>query len=140
MNPNAPANQSERPRFPDLAADIGEDPARFLHTDGEGSGKKALVLARISGIDRLAVLNAWLAIERRLTGGRSAVVNALERRRSELEELGERSERCEPGERVDRDTEFVILGPDGEPTERGASATAKVRRLAADGGEVADGE
>ena len=79
------APDDDRARFPDLEADVGEDPARVL--DG---ADKALVLARIRGIDYLDVLDAWLAVERRLFDGRSAVIEALESRREELEVDGER--------------------------------------------------
>ena len=83
------AQESDRERFPSLEDDIGEDPARFLDTSGVGESERGLVLARIRGIDFHETLNAWEAVERRL-GGRKVILQAIEKRRAELEESGER--------------------------------------------------
>lgn len=80
----------DRPTFPELEDRIGEDPARFLYTDGFGENDRQLILARIRGIDFIESVNAWIAVERRLTGGRSAIIDALEERKAYLEEHGER--------------------------------------------------
>ncbi len=90
---HSPSDSSERERFPSLAEDISEDPARFLDRDlfehgqvrleerenpaytesgqrvvrdGEVSAPGELIRDRINGIDDVAVAHAWVAIERRL--------------------------------------------------------------------------
>lgn len=88
MNKVAPTTTREH--FPELEERIGEDPARFLDENGRDDTKIDLALARIRGIDYLENLNAWLAIERRLNGGRRVIVDAIEERREYLEEHGER--------------------------------------------------
>lgn len=81
-----------------LKKDIGENPARFLdrrlveygqdHTDHTFA---RMVRDRIKGIDRLAVVNAWIAVERKLDRGpRDRVIDLLEQRREFLQEHGER--------------------------------------------------
>lgn len=81
----------DRERFPALVESIGEDPARFLDKSGPEYDKNALIAARIRGIDSIEVLRAWRAVERRLHGGRSAVVELLDEREAYLEEHGERT-------------------------------------------------
>lgn len=85
-----PAANVNRPTFPALVEDIGEDPARFLHDPDDE--KEDLAVARIRGIDYVQVLNAWLAVERRLNGGRANIIRAIETRRQYLEEHGERQQ------------------------------------------------
>jgi hypothetical protein len=91
----------DRESFPALRDDLGEDPAKFLdrplveygedHTDHTG---RRMFEDRVSGIDSLAVIRAWKAVERRLDRGpREAVVQVLEQRESFLEREGEREER-----------------------------------------------
>ncbi|WP_373190014.1 hypothetical protein [Halolamina sp.] len=90
---HSPGQSGDRQRFPDLAEDIGEDPARFLNRDlfehgqvrleerdhsefNEGnqrvvrdeavSAPGEMIRDRIQGIDDLAVARAWRAIELRL--------------------------------------------------------------------------
>jgi hypothetical protein len=86
-----------RERFPGLREDIGEDPARYLDVPmfrppgADGSSPLSTAMARIRGIDQLAVANAWLAVERRLDRGpRERVVDALQERIEYLEGHGSR--------------------------------------------------
>jgi len=95
MSVGARASSSERESFPQLREDLGEDPARYLDVpmfiDGNREPPLFTAFARIRGIDRLEVANAWLAVERRLDRGpRDPVVEALEERIAYLEEAGER--------------------------------------------------
>jgi hypothetical protein len=95
-------NTRDRERCPDIKADIGEDPAKFLdqplteygedHTDNTG---RRMFIERVSGIDSLTVLRVWKGVERnRLERGpREAVIQVLEQRESYLERVGEREER-----------------------------------------------
>lgn len=81
-----------------LKEDIGENPARFLdhrlvergedHTDYTLA---RMVRDRITGIDRIEVVRAWKAVERRLDRGpRDAVLQLLDQREQFLQEHGER--------------------------------------------------
>lgn len=97
MSVGARASSSKRESFPQLREDLGEDPARYLDApmfiDGNREPPLFTAFARIRGIDRLEVANAWLAVERRLDRGpRDPVVEALEDRIAYLEEAGERPE------------------------------------------------
>lgn len=80
-----------REQYPDVAAEIGEDPARFLDVplvapDHEGSSPFALAAARIAGIDDTEVANAWLRVEAQLERGpRKGVVQRLNRQKADLE-------------------------------------------------------
>lgn len=93
-----PANTSDsRPGFPKLKADpdVREDPAKFLARDlVSDDDARRMFEGRVAGIDKLAVVNAWLAVERRLGRGRGgprdAVIDRLEQRRAFLQEHGER--------------------------------------------------
>lgn len=107
-------DEPDRPTFPDVAASIGEDPARFL------CGTRELAAARIRGLERLETANAYLAIARRLDVA-AELKRAIEDRRDELEEIGDledRLEDAEPRELRDRDVEVVWLDEDGEPRDR----------------------
>ncbi|WP_435067687.1 hypothetical protein [Haloplanus sp. C73] len=91
-------SQSDREEFPSVAEDIGEDPARFLDVDRLEDLE--LARARIRGIDFIATLRAWKAVERNLASTgvvsehhRTKVMEWLDERESELEELGDRDER-----------------------------------------------
>jgi hypothetical protein len=70
---------SSRPHYPDIAGEVGEDPARFL-----SMSEPDLPLARIRGIDDRGLLSAWRAIERREFGGRDVILKALDERDREL--------------------------------------------------------
>ena len=81
-----------------LKQKLGENPARFLDHDliERGSSHtdrtlQRLVCARIRGIDRLEVVNAWIAVERKIDRGpRNRVIEVLEERKAYLEECGDR--------------------------------------------------
>ena len=86
------------PPFPGIEARIGENPARWLdqeliergpsHTDVTN---QSMVIARIRGIDKIGVVNAWIQVERELDRGpRKPVIGKLEQRRDELIANGER--------------------------------------------------
>lgn len=79
-----------REQFPEVAHQIGEDPARFLDVplvnSGVGSSDFELAAARIRGIDDIEVANAWLRVEAQLERGpRKGVVQRLNRRKADLE-------------------------------------------------------
>lgn len=96
---NRPASNSEAfPWSENLKDDIGEDPARYLAVDRLDDLR--LARARIQGIDYLAVLRAWGAVERRLHDRgevtehhREKVSGWLDEREEELSEVGDRDER-----------------------------------------------
>ncbi|RDZ61418.1 hypothetical protein C5B90_19295 [Haloferax sp. Atlit-12N] len=83
------ANLEERPCFPDLKADIGEDPARFLaeplEPDAGDGASGMLALARIRGLETITKVRAFRAVERALHDGeRQAIKDALDKREREL--------------------------------------------------------
>lgn len=144
----SPASTSTVPEWRRrLRDDLGEDPGRFLDrdllsrpaayhrvADDHGgvrmearpdtacSTAAALVEARIQGIDRRDRLSAWKAVERRLDRGpRKPVIELLEQRERELEELGERPDRLDDQERRDPEpTESVVEWPERDGGERSA--------------------
>lgn len=84
-----------RAEYPEIKAEIGEDPARFLDTkDPEGFGSDegdtpqlALAFARIRGIDNLPTLERWVEVEADLDcGPRRHVMSELNLRKKQLEE------------------------------------------------------
>jgi hypothetical protein len=105
---------ADRERFPGLRDDLGEDPARFLDRplfdgDEHTASPGAIMRARIRGIDYLATLRAWKAVERNLDRGpRDRVIEMLEDREQWLLEHGDRDERLpDEIERRDDDQEDV---------------------------------
>lgn len=84
----------DRERYPKLREEIGEDPAQYLDVPmfrDDGVTPLRTAFSRIQGIDRIPVVNAWLAVERNLPRGpRDRVVAKLRERRQFLEEHGER--------------------------------------------------
>jgi hypothetical protein len=153
-----PGQTSDRETFPSLAEDLGEDPARFLDRElierGPGHTNetaKALVVARIEGIDRVEVARAWRAVERALAEKhdrepRQAIVKRLEERVAWLEAHGDRDDRLgeprDPEELHERAeeiaTESVARWPDRDGSERSAVyRSSSWKTLAADGGESA---
>lgn len=88
----------DREEFPEVAEQIGEDPARFLDKplapdflSGGDTTPLALAKARIRGIDRLEVVARWLEVEHQLDRGpRESIVEKLEQRGRVLKEHGER--------------------------------------------------
>lgn len=132
-----------RERFPGLREDLGEDPARFLDrplfgSNPQTSGEGVFIRARIRGIDEIAVVRAWTAIERRLERGpREKVLDLLDEREAELAEIGERPDRCESADR-DRPSKEWYFVDDGERIpwpEHEQARRSGTERLAADGGE-----
>jgi len=127
--------------FPRAVEHINEDPGRYLDVDRLGDLK--LAKARIQGIDYIAVLRCWRAAETQLLKVRNAVseqhyrqvMEWLDEREAELEELGERDERIEVGSRSPSPpAEWSWPDREGE-----YPFTNRVRadRYAADGGEDA---
>lgn len=73
------ASLSDRPRYPNIATDMGEDPARFL-----SSSEHYLPAARIRGIRDRGLLSAYRAVEIREFGGRDIVLEAIDERECDL--------------------------------------------------------
>jgi len=98
--------QTERREFSSLRADIGEDPARWLDREiasrTDQANRKGVVDGLISGMDSLARVRAWKAVERALGRGRdggprSWVIERLDEREATLERIGERPDRLPHG-------------------------------------------
>ena len=107
-------------RSEELREQFGEDPARFLDRPLFGSDSQFntepgwFIQKRIEGIDSLAVIGVWLAVENSLDHGpRRKVRQMLHQRAQKLQEIGERPDRCEPGNREPRESEWHIVR-DGE--------------------------
>lgn len=149
-----------------LKADIGENPARFLdhkiveygadHTD---HSLARMVRDRIQGIDRIEVVRAWKAVERRLDRGpRDAVMELLNDREQFLQEHGERPdnlrtewphelpERFRPTDREVPPKDCFVIKSDGErvpyaqrptgaPIGRSFDSVTTDAEVATDGGE-----
>lgn len=73
------SSTEDRPRYPEIKADHGEDPARFL-----SCSERYLPLARIRGIRDEGLLSAYRAVELREYGGRDVVLETIESRKEEL--------------------------------------------------------
>jgi len=82
--------QRDREEFPRVKEDLGEDPARYL--DVERVEDLQLAWARIRGIDFIAAVRAWKAVERNLYP-RPKVLEWLDEREEELKDIGDRDER-----------------------------------------------
>jgi hypothetical protein len=126
-------NTSETPN-PELKAELGEDPERFL--DRPVSIDDQWPMARINGIDSLAVVRAWKAIERKLGrddgGPREQIMQLLEDREQYLEEHGDRADRT-AGKTHDRELEPAVVTINGEPADdRRQSAKQRLAELRAD--------
>ena len=116
---------------PENAAEHGENPARFLIEEitvdnGDGTTGE-LMLARIRGLETIALCRFWLGVERYLAAQedrepRDRVVDALEEREEYLEEHGDglaqsglsREEIRERNEEIDSESVAVLLDEDGE--------------------------
>lgn len=138
-----PADTSDRARPYDVEAmreTIGEDPGRFLDrplVDGaqHTSSPAMFIRARIRGIDRIDVVRAWIAVERRLDRGpREHIIELLEAREVRLEAIGERPARL-AATRSDRDVPETQWSHNGEPWDAGDRCVASVPAVATDGGE-----
>ncbi|WP_135823043.1 hypothetical protein [Halostella litorea] len=114
------AADSDHQECPDIATEIGEDPARFLdHAlfDGD-TDAKLRAQARIRGIDHVHVVEGWIEAETQLDRGpRQEVIKRLNQRKAHLEANGERPDELN----VDRDavepTESVVTWADREDGE-----------------------
>lgn len=133
--------------FPNLEDDLGHNPARFLdweivgagsHDKAVANGRSLLLKARIRGIDRIAAVRAYKAVERHpdvgpTTGPREGVIRLLDQREEFLEEHGEREDNWEYGPRRPPemvDTESAFPGPDTSATDK----LHRGRQAATDGG------
>jgi hypothetical protein len=145
---------SDREEFPEIAAEIGEDPARFLDQplapDRIGDMTRlSLAKARIRGIDKKLVARYWLEVEHRLERGpRESIVERLEQRARQLQEHGERDLPGRDPEELRKRaaaqaTESVAVWPDRKGGERGSTYSsvaerqqrAREHQVATDGGE-----
>lgn len=152
------AATAQRECFPELEAEINEDPAAFLdrelvergpsHTTKTAHQK---VKARIRGIDRIDVVDAWIYVETSIERGpRQQVLAWLNQRKKYLEEVGERpdllatpvDERPERYHEHDRDLPgkpVVIIDESGEeiPYDEARSSTAAAQ-IRAKRGDVSE--
>lgn len=149
-----------------LKQDVGENPTRFLdqRIPQIPESPTSFLRARIDGIDRIEVVGAWLAAERKLATEqgrepRSHVIDLLEQRREFLQDHGERPEnlrtewphelpeRYQPTDRDVPPKQWSLVTTDGDRVpfddHRGNSASAKLQslrtdadRVEADGGET----
>lgn len=143
---HSPGESRDRKRFPKLKDDYGEDPARWLDCDILGhSDRKRLVEARIEGIDEIALVRAWIAVERRLDRDtRQGIITRLERREEQLQQIGERPDRVTDRDgreipdkqvyRVDADGERVPW-KDADRSTGLPSSRCRDQPVATDGGE-----
>ena len=127
---------------------LGENPARFLDNDLIERGPshtdqtlQRLVLARIRGIDRIEVVNAWTAVERKLDRGpRDRIIDLLEQRKNHLKEHGERDlPNLTAEERRERARRLYGQSPksEDEGDEESLSAAQKLQKIRTEGGESA---
>lgn len=92
------SSSRDRPEFPEIEAEIGEDPARFLfvgevteHGDALAvdelgdSPPLALAITRIRGIRDLDVIQAWISVEAEL-GPRQQVMKELNQQKARLQD------------------------------------------------------
>jgi hypothetical protein len=118
-----PGSTSTRESFPEIAAAIGEDPARYLDRDfvadppdPGGMHSREWLWVRIQGIDDLGVIARWQAVERQLDRspdeGREPVMQLLRKRAKQLQQGGERAERCDLEAARDRKRERLARSQD----------------------------
>ncbi|MEZ3163267.1 hypothetical protein ABNG03_00155 [Halorubrum sp. RMP-47] len=131
----------------ELSAEHGENPARFLdveiHVDSGSGTSGELMFARIRGIQTIALVRYWVAMERRLASirdrdPRERVLQALAQRERYLDEHGEGlpqtgmtpSERREVAAERDAESVAVLLDKDGEAVSwsRQEGATVEASR------------
>jgi len=135
-----PASKTDREEFPKVQQHIGEDPARFLDRSliapsDIGGSPFLIAKARIDGIDRLSVVNAWIAVEKNLDRGpRDKVLSLLEDRKRYLEEHGERPDEFDVDHNVET-VESVAVWPDRDGGERSFLSVRSEQPVATDGGE-----
>jgi len=132
---------------PENAAEHGENPARFLvetisADNGDGTTGE-LMLARIRGLETIALCRFWLGVERYLAAQedrepRDRVVDALEEREETLRKRGEGlaqaglsvEERREAAAELDSESVAVLVDEDGEEVSwsRQTGATVEASR------------
>jgi hypothetical protein len=117
--------------MPESTAKHAENPARFLvdelHIDAGDGTTGELMLARIRGLETIALCRFWLGVERWLAREhdrepRDPVVDALEAREATLQEEGEgipqaglsAEERRERAAERDAESVAVLVDEDGE--------------------------
>jgi hypothetical protein len=139
---HSPGGTRERETFEVIERDHGEDPARWLDQDLlQHPGRKALVEARIDGIDSIALVRAWIAVERRLERAtRQGIITRLERREEQLQQLGERPERLHYRDDRDVPAKQWYRIEDGErvpwgEVDRSIGLPGSGRAVATDGGD-----
>ena len=129
---------------PEIAAEHGENPGRFLvedlRVDGGDGTTGELMLARIRGLETIALCRFWVMIERRLADlegrdPREKVVDALEERERHLEEHGDglaqaglsREERRDRAADRDSQSVAVLVDENGQeiPWSRQTGATVR---------------
>lgn len=113
MSQRKPASRTERPRFPHIKEEIGEDPARWIVTGGE------TLAARLRGINRVDVARKWIEVEVELADimdrkPDQELIAWLNRRMQHLKEFGGREARLEERREIDpsrrADVEVVVDG------------------------------
>ncbi|WP_181685837.1 hypothetical protein [Halorhabdus salina] len=153
---HSPSSSRDRVECPDIAEEIGHDPARFLDRDlaesehyrldidRDSSGSvvdcrlvpdqhcstgAALVKAVINGIDHLDVIDAWIEVEtQRLDRGpRESVIALLNQRRAELQEIGERPDRMHAGPRLPPEWYHEDDGDDQEDDDQQLTAMERLQ-------------
>lgn len=113
--------QDDRLEFPDLEEEFGEiavrDAVSTLNREALGSAsynvRDDTIKSRIRGIDSFERLRVFAAVENR-TRGRESVLEHLRRRREQLEEIGERSERMADLE-IERDDDQDDVDEEMDP-------------------------
>lgn len=86
-----PTASRDRPAFPAVEEDVGEDPARFLCMSDSGlddAPRLATAKCRIEGIRAYQTLRAWRAVARRIDAP-DRVFEWLDEREAYLDENGE---------------------------------------------------
>ena len=132
---------------PELSDEHGENPARFLQEDiaidsGDGTSGE-LMFARIRGLESVALVRYWVAMERRLASiegrdPRDRIIRALAERERQLEEHGEGlaqaglspEERRERAAAMDSESVATLVDEDGEEVSwsRQTGATVEASR------------
>lgn len=119
---SVPAPNRDHEEFPEIQADLGYDPARFLDRDlfgapGEDTPLRT-ALSLIKGLDDLAELQGWLDVEVGLERGpRKPVIAALNERKADLEDHGEAPESIPLQAGADGPDRFHRHGRDRPPAD-----------------------
>lgn len=135
--------EATRERYPDVAAEIGEDPARWLdHKLIDDQDARRMARVRLKSIDKIDVARKWIEVERQLERGpRKKIIAWLNQRIKTLEQIGERPDRLEERDgRVVPETTWTLNGESWENVDRGVGLSTGERAfaVATDGGEDVD--